>query len=86
MACTRPDVAGVIHMHIPVTERWPPQWRTCVQRIQWEQLIIASHIVKRSNIGDTKGLGRAAVPRVTAVKCTMACTRCSQDNIFTTDL
>ena len=52
-------------MHISVTERWPPQLRTCVQRIQWEQLIIASHIVKRSNIGDTKGLGRAAMPRVT---------------------
>ena len=66
-------------MHIPVTERWPPQLRTCVKRAklfselklvtdnllsiyQWEQLIIASHIVKRSNIGDTKGLGRAAVP------------------------
>ena len=53
---------------------------------QWEQLIIASHIVKRSNIGDTKGLGRAAAPRVTAVKCIMACTRYSQDNIFTTNL
>ena len=66
-------------MHIPVTERWPPQLRTCVQ---WEQLIIVSHTVKRSNIGDTKGLGSAAVPRVTAVKCTMACTRCSKDNTY----